>query len=133
MAKLTLVKFGSKVCSACLAMDKSKALEKVAEAFPPGSLEIVKLDVADEKGTNRAGTSYDTAYKLSDEYEVSSLPTIILFGEGGGEIDREEGGMSFTQLKKMVANALEASAELAEMKALMVEQAEEERRAKLLG
>lgn len=130
MPKTIIVKFGSKTCPACNAMDKAKTLEKVAEAFP-GEVEIIKLDVADEKGNNRAGTTYDTAYKLSDDYEVESLPTIILFSEGGGELAREEGGLSFTQLKKMVAAAREAPAELAEMRALQTEQAEEERRAKL--
>ncbi len=108
MIRFRAIKFGSKTCGACVAMDRAKTLERLAEANP--DLELVKLDIGDEEGDCPRGSTFDDAFKLSDAYEVESLPTIIFESLDGGELAREEGGLAYRQLEKLFESAKKRSA-----------------------
>jgi len=102
--KARLLKFGSKTCGACIAMDRSRVLERFASENPDVS--IVKLDVSDEEGESPPAKAlgdvdYKQNYALSDEYEVESLPTLILEVEGTGELARIEGAANVKQLREL--------------------------------
>lgn len=104
--KMRLLKFGSMTCGACKAMDKAKTLERFAEAHP--EVQIVKLDVSDEEGESPpkrlgdpASIDFKRNYEISDEYEVTSLPTLVLEVEGVGEVARIEGAANLKQLNEL--------------------------------
>lgn len=105
--KMRLLKFGSKTCGACMAMDRAKTLAKLQERNP--GLVVVEVLIADARGdspalgdaTNADGIDYKLNYKLSDEYEVTALPTMIMEIEGAGEVFRMEGAASVKQLQEL--------------------------------
>lgn len=105
MSRTRLLKFGSKTCAACAAMDKAKTLTRFQEAFP--QVIVQSVDVSDENSESPSadessdGVDYEANYKLSDEYLVQSLPTLIFEVEGAGEIARIEGAASLKDLKEM--------------------------------
>jgi len=107
MAKIRLIKFGSLTCGACLAMSKAKTLEKFRERHPEVS--IVSLDISNRNGdspalgdaTNPDPVDYKQNYALSDDYEVTALPTLVMEIEGAGEVFRVEGAANLKQLEEM--------------------------------
>lgn len=111
--KVRLIKFGSLTCGACASMDKAKVLERFAEAHP--EVALVKLDIADKKGhspslgdaENLHGVDFKKNYALSDEYEVTALPTLIMEIEGAGEVVRIEGAANIKQLNEMYETTVE--------------------------
>lgn len=106
--KIRLLKFGSKTCGACVAMSKARTLEKFAEAHP--GVTVLALDIADEHGESPALGDYKKHYELSDEYEVTALPTTIMEVEGVGEVVRLEGAVN----AKDLAEAYETTVQYAE-------------------
>jgi thiol-disulfide isomerase/thioredoxin len=103
--KARLLKFGSKTCGACIAMDKARVLERLQSEYP--DVKVVKLDISDDDGESPApkamgDVDYKTNYKLSDDYEVTMLPTLVLEVENAGELGRIEGAASFKQLKELM-------------------------------
>lgn len=110
LAKARLIKFGSKTCGACIAMDRAKTLEKFQERYP--EVTILKLDISDEEGESPAprglgDINYKANYALSDEYEVTALPTLILELAGCGEVMRLEGAANLKQLDEMYTSTFE--------------------------
>lgn len=103
--RVRLLKFGSKTCGACIAMDKARVLERLQSEYP--HVKVVKLDISDEDGESPAPKAmgevdYKGNYALSDDYDVNALPTLILEAEGAGELIRIEGAATFKQLKEMM-------------------------------
>lgn len=104
--KIRLLKFGSKTCGACIAMSKARTLEKFAEAYP--NVQVVDLLIGDSRGDapalgdagNTDGIDYKGNYSLSDDYEVTALPTTIMEIEGVGEVVRLEGAVNVKDLKE---------------------------------
>lgn len=87
---LKLIKFGAKWCSFCVAMDRSKILEKIAEAHP--EIELILIDV-------------DKHEELADEYEVQSMPSIFFEDKDGFILAEHAGGMNFDEVEKLYAKA----------------------------
>lgn len=112
-AKFRLIKFGSKTCGACIAMSKAKTLDKFKERHPEVS--VVNLDISDSEGESPAlgeagnadGIDYKKNYSISDDYEVTALPTLVFEVEGGGEIFRIEGAANLKQIEEMYDSALD--------------------------
>jgi thiol-disulfide isomerase/thioredoxin len=100
---LRLFKFGAPTCSACVAMDKARTLEKFADKHP--DIEIVKYELTDAEGEARAGTEFARNSTLADAYEVQALPTLVIVGKDGGILQAFEGGAGLAQLDKLYAHA----------------------------
>lgn len=102
--KLRLIKFGSRTCGACLAMDKAKTLTKLRDVFP--ELTVVELLIADSNGESPElgddGIPYQKNNEIADEYEVKALPTLVLEVEGYGEVGRIDGSAGLKDLKEFV-------------------------------
>ena len=79
-----LVDFNATWCPPCQALHP--ILEEIADEG--GEFKIVAVDIDDEK-------------ELAEEYEVSSIPCLILF-EDGEETDRKIGLLPKRRLKKML-------------------------------
>lgn len=104
--QIKLLKFGGLSCPACKAMDRAQTLERLAGEFP--QIEIVKYDVNDQKGETPEGSKFAEHYKLSDEYEVEMLPTLIFEDAATGfELGRVEGAVNFSALKDAAEEAIE--------------------------
>ena len=110
--KMRLVKFGSKTCGACIAMERAKTLEKFASEFP--DVQIIKLDVSDESGESPPAVpddptsiDYKKNYAISDKYEIEALPTLVFEVEGAGEIARIEGAANLKQLRELMEETLD--------------------------
>lgn len=85
-----VVDFYSDSCVACKKL--SPVLGDLEDEYE-GKLEVVKVN-----------TNFDS--ELSEEYEVMSNPTIILF-QDGEEVDRRVGALSFHDLEEWVLSNLE--------------------------
>jgi thioredoxin 1 len=85
---VTLVDFYADWCGPCRMMVPS--LEQVAGDFK-GEVNVVKLDV-------------DAAQRIASEYQVSSIPTLILFKDGK-EMDRVVGVQNADALKKFISKS----------------------------
>ncbi len=110
--KMRILKFGSKTCGACIAMDRAKTLEKFVERHP--NVSIVKFDVSDEenespKAAALGDVDYEANMKLSDDYGVEALPTLVFEVETFGEMRRMEGAGNLKQLEAEYEKALEAA------------------------
>jgi len=102
--KARLIKFGSKTCGACVAMDRAKTLERFADKHP--GITVLKLDVTNEEGDAPPAKAlgevdYAKNYKVSDDYEVEGLPTLVMEVEGLGEVGRIEGAANLKQLEEL--------------------------------
>lgn len=114
---IVLLKFGGKACGACVAMDKANTLERLVEAFP--QIELRKYDVTNEEGDAPEGSVFEKNYKLSDEYGVEYLPTMVFEDkETGDELARAEGPQSFGALKSVAKEAIEELEATVERRAL---------------
>lgn len=102
---LRLVRFGSLTCPACMAMAKQGTLDKFKAAHP--DVQVVSYDVSDAQGKSPDGTPFEAAYKLSDEYEVTALPTLIFEAKDVGEVFRVEGAVNARALEKALEQANE--------------------------
>lgn len=102
--QMRLIKWGSKVCPACSHMERSRILENFKATHP--DVVIIKLDVADEEGETPKGSEYDRNMKLSDDYGVDSLPTLVFESMTGGELASWEGGIPVKELEKLHKAAL---------------------------
>ena len=102
---LRLIKWGSKSCPACAAMDRSRLLERFQQSHP--DVVVIKLDVNDEEGDAPRGSEYEKNYKLSDVYGVESLPTLVFETLDGGELAVLEGGAPMHTLEKTYRDAKE--------------------------
>jgi thiol-disulfide isomerase/thioredoxin len=112
---IKVIKFGGLSCPACLAMNKAKTLDRLAEDFP--IVDVISLDVNDADGETPKGSKFDENYALSDEYEVDTLPTIIFEdAESGDELNRVEGAVSFKDLRKVLDGAIEEREAIARRK-----------------
>lgn len=100
---MRIVKFGTKQCPACVAMDKSKVLQRFVERHP--DVKLVLLDCADEEGEIPRGSVYETNDKLSDVYGVDSFPTLVFETNDGGELASWEGGVPMHELEKTYREA----------------------------
>ena len=99
--RVRLLKFGSPSCPPCVAMEKQKTLERLKDEFP--ELTIVKLDIYDIEGETPPGSEYERNNKISDEYDVEAMPTLVFerdTADGPVEFMRFEGGMAFSALRK---------------------------------
>ncbi len=105
--KMRLLNFGSKTCGACLALEKAKTLARFQALHP--QLQIVELLISNARGDspalgqagNAEAIDYERNYKLSDDYEVTAIPTLILEVEGGGEVARMQGPANVKQLEAL--------------------------------
>jgi thiol-disulfide isomerase/thioredoxin len=102
--KLKLIKFGSKTCPACKSMDRTGVLERIAQER---DVEVYNIDISDEQGDSPPGSAYEKAYEMSDEYDVTALPTLIVETPDGGELVRYEGACNFKTLDGLVKEAQE--------------------------
>lgn len=113
LPKMRLLKFDSKTCPVCVSFDKRGTLNDIAREYP--TVEVITLTCANADGESPDGTTYDAAYKLSDDLGVQAFPTLVLQDEHGIELHRFDGAPSISQIRK----ALDASAEaINEAKAL---------------
>lgn len=103
--KLHLLKFESKVCGACIGMNKKGVIDTLSREFP--EMEVVTLVIADERGDSPRGSTFEEAYEISDDYEVSQLPTFVLTDGDGNEVGRIEGTETLTNFRKVIANVIE--------------------------
>jgi len=85
---ITLVDFYADWCGPCRMM--VPPLEKIANDFK-GEVSVVKLDV-------------DAAQRIAATYDVSSIPTLILFREGK-EIGRVVGVQNADALKNFIISS----------------------------
>ena len=109
LPKMRLLKFDSKTCPVCVALDKKGTLNDIAREYP--TVEMVTLTCANADGDTPEGTPYDAAYKLSDDLGVQAFPTLVLQDEHGIELQRFDGAPSLSQLRKAIDGAAEAIAE----------------------
>lgn len=87
-----LVAFHATWCGPCKRM--APDLEKLAKEYD-GKLLVAKVDV-------------DKCPKLSAQYGVTRVPTLVLLKPGGETIKIEVGGKSLDKLKDFVKEAIEA-------------------------
>lgn len=102
---LRILKFGGLSCSFCVAMKKTRLLERFVENHP--GISITELDVNDAAGEVPPGSVYEKNYEISEKFGVEALPTILILTKDGGEVLRIEGSMSPAQLEKAYVEALE--------------------------
>ena len=107
--EIRLLKFGGLACPPCVAMAKSKMLERFAERHP--GLKIKLVDVQDEHGDHPYGSAFHDNFEISNEYGVTNLPTLVfearLPGTNRGvEMGRIEGGVSLRDLEKTWDNLM---------------------------
>jgi hypothetical protein len=114
---IRLLKFESKTCPVCVAMNKRGTVDNVKAEFP--TVETITLCVTDEQGDAPAGTPYAEAYAISDVLDVQSLPCLVFLNADGIEIGRLEGAPSITQLRKGIDAALEEATTIEAQKALL--------------
>lgn len=110
---MRLVKFGTKTCPACVAMDRSRLLERFAQKYP--EVKIIKLDAGDEDGEQPKGSEYAKNWDLSEVYGVDAFPTLIFETDEGGELASLEGGVPMHELEKTYKQAqarLKAAADI---------------------
>ena len=111
--KLRLLKFESLTCAACISMNKKGTVDTLKGEFP--GMEVFNLIIADAHGDSPDGSTFEAAYKLSDELEVQALPTYIVQDERGIEFARIEGTETLTAFRKVlerVVAEIEGAAEL---------------------
>jgi thioredoxin-related protein len=106
--RLHLLKFESKVCGACIGMNKKGVIDTLSREFP--EMEVTTLVIADEHGESPPGSAYEESYEISDDYEVSQLPTFVLTDEFGNEVGRIEGTETLTNFRKAIGNVIEGVA-----------------------
>lgn len=106
LPKMRLLKFDSKTCSACIAMEKRGTVTDIQREYP--TLEVIGLTISNADGDVPEGTHYDAAYKLSDDMGVQALPTLIIQDARGVEIERIDGAPSLKDLRKALDTAAEA-------------------------
>lgn len=102
---MRLIKFGSKVCPACLAMARAKTIERFIERHP--ELTLVTLDCFDENGEAPKGSAYETNNEIAEAYEIKNLPMLIFETDDGGELNSWEGGIPMHELEKAYKQAKE--------------------------
>ena len=110
--QVRIIQFGSMTCGACASMDKARVLERFVEAHP--EVVVLKLEIADKKGhspslrdaTNPHGIDFKKNYKLSDEYDVTALPTLVMEVKGVGEVVRIEGAATLKHLNEAYETTL---------------------------
>ena len=86
--KLLMVDFWATWCAPCLAM--APMLDRLAGEFP--SLRIVKIDA-------------DAHKDLLDEYDVRSLPTLLVY-RSGERVDRLTGKVPYAMMRRAVEGAV---------------------------
>jgi thioredoxin 1 len=86
---LVIVDFFASWCGSCVMM--APVLDKLAEKYQ-GKVKFLKLDV-------------DNAPKLSQEYEISSIPCIVFF-QAGEEVDRVVGAVGSGTLDEKIGDYL---------------------------
>lgn len=129
--KIKLLKFGAQWCGPCQRMAKSQALEKFAEKHP--EVEVTKYDLPDQEvecpkcgsygapgekceseddDGNACGTALPKvsseamkAEELADEWEVSTIPTVIIV-RGKEELGRSEEAISLRELENLYKEAV---------------------------
>ena len=112
-----LLKFGGLTCPPCIAMERAKTLERLTEDF--AQVEVVKLDVHDAEHETPDGSLFAQNYALSDEYEVTVLPTLVFEDtETGDELGRHEGAISSKDLRNLTRDVLDLWEEKADRRAL---------------
>lgn len=109
-AKLRILKFESKTCAVCIAMNKKGVTDTLQKEYP--GLEVIALTIADSRGESPEGTPYEEAYKLSDVFNVSNLPTYVIQDEDGHEMTRIEGSDTLTNFRKAIDGCLKLIAEV---------------------
>jgi thioredoxin-related protein len=106
LPKMRLLKFDSKTCPVCVQFDKRGTLNDIAREYP--TLEVVTLTCANADGESPEGSTYDAAYKLSDDLGVQAFPTLVLQDEHGIELHRFDGAPSISQIRKALDSSAEA-------------------------
>lgn len=96
--KIRLLKFGSLTCGACESMARARTLERFRQKHP--EVNVVDLLISDAKGNSPEGSDFAKNYKLSDDYGVQSLPTLIFEVENVGEVIRFDGAASLKQIEE---------------------------------
>lgn len=89
MKGVHLVDFYADWCGPCRML--SPIIGDIANHFE-GKIEVAKIDIDKEQDT-------------ASDYQVTSIPTLILFKDGK-EVDRLIGLRSFDEIKKMIEAAL---------------------------
>ncbi len=89
---MRLVKFGSRSCGPCRAMDRSKVLERFVAKHSDITLE--RVDIETEKGG-----------ELADVYDITAIPVVVFETEEGGELARDEGGQTMQTLEELLSRA----------------------------
>lgn len=87
---IKLVKFSAKWCGHCVAMKKTKVLEKLAEAH--SDVELIEIDV-------------DQHEDVADEYEIESMPSIFFEDAAGFILAENAGGLNLAELEKLYTKA----------------------------
>jgi thiol-disulfide isomerase/thioredoxin len=102
--RLKLIKFGAPWCGACKDMDRKQTLQKLAAKFSDVDVRRVDLPV-DEDDTENFSDIDTEAMKLAEEYEIKSLPVLVIEDMEGNELVREEGAVPFREIEKMLEKA----------------------------
>lgn len=108
--KLRILKFESKTCAVCIAMNKKGVLDTLQKEYP--GVEVIALTIADERGESPKGSPYEEAYEISDVLNVSQLPTYVIQDEDGHEMTRIEGSDTLTNFRKALDGVLKFIAEV---------------------
>lgn len=108
--KIRLLRFTSETCHFCAAQKRASTLEKFVQNHPETS--IVELVCGDAEGKTPKGSSYASAFKLSDEYDVQSFPVVVFEaqladGKSAFEVARAEGNVSLKDFEKIYTETLE--------------------------
>jgi thiol-disulfide isomerase/thioredoxin len=90
---IKLLKFGAEWCGHCVAMARSKVLEKLVARH--SDVELIIVDV--EK--NEDSTS------MADEYDVKGMPALFFEDKEGWILAETTGGQSEAQLEKLYQKA----------------------------
>ncbi|MFZ2152094.1 MAG: hypothetical protein WAV09_03240 [Minisyncoccia bacterium] len=105
MPKIHLLKFESKTCPACQALNRRGTVTDLVKEFPDA--ELTTLVIADENGESPEGSAFEEAYNLSDVLEVQALPTIVICDERGLELGRIDQIETITKMRKVIEGAIE--------------------------
>lgn len=100
--KLRLLRFTSESCVICRSQEKLQVVERFVDGK---GISVVPVVCADNDNRSPKGSAYETAYKLSDSYNVRAFPTLVveakLDGGGSVEVFRAEGGVTVRELEKI--------------------------------
>ncbi|MBX9567990.1 MAG: thioredoxin fold domain-containing protein [Candidatus Obscuribacterales bacterium] len=96
LKKYVIADFYTDWCGWCKVLDKATFKDPSVEAFLAKNAVCMKVNSED----NKSGTA------LSQEFEVSGWPTVIIFDPAGQEVDRISGFMPAPQFLKWVQSAI---------------------------